>query len=75
VPLYQKSGKGAYLFESGKGRLYRIHGANEPWSIGKSMSSSFIRMMNQDIIDLYRRVPDGAKVVVLPTAGMNQPGV
>lgn len=55
-----------YLFEGGKDTLYRIHGTNEPWSIGKSMSSGCIRMMNQDIIDLYRRVPDGSKVVVLP---------
>ena len=49
--------------------LYRIHGTNEPWSIGESMSSGCIRMMNQDIIDLYRRVPKGAKVVVLPASG------
>ncbi|MFE0017741.1 L,D-transpeptidase [Mesorhizobium sp. NPDC059054] len=57
-----------YLFEGGKDTLYRIHGTNEPWSIGKSMSSGCIRMMNQDIIDLYRRVPDGSRVVVLPVA-------
>jgi len=55
-----------YLFEGGKDTLYRIHGTNEPWSIGKSMSSGCIRMMNQDIIDLYRRVPKGSKVIVLP---------
>ncbi|MDQ0391313.1 L,D-transpeptidase [Labrys monachus] len=55
-----------YLFEGGKDTLYRIHGTNEPWSIGHAMSSGCIRMMNQDVIDLYRRVPDGAKVVVLP---------
>ena len=58
-----------YLFQGGKDTLYRIHGTNEPWSIGKSMSSGCIRLMNQDIIDLYRRVPKGAKVVVLPVAG------
>ncbi|PRX01303.1 UNVERIFIED_ORG: lipoprotein-anchoring transpeptidase ErfK/SrfK [Martelella mediterranea] len=55
-----------YLFEGGKDTLYRIHGTNEPWSIGQAMSSGCIRMMNQDVMDLYRRVPDGAKVVVLP---------
>lgn len=55
-----------YLFKNGKDTLYRIHGTNEPWSIGKSMSSGCIRMMNQDIIDLYRRVRSGTKVVVLP---------
>jgi len=56
-----------YLFENGKDTLYRIHGTNEPWSIGKSMSSGCIRMMNQDVIDLYSRVPAGTKVVVLPS--------
>ncbi|MFT4115938.1 L,D-transpeptidase [Bradyrhizobium sp.] len=55
-----------YLFRNGRDTLYRIHGTNEPWSIGQAMSSGCIRMMNQDVIDLYRRVPKGAKVVVLP---------
>jgi lipoprotein-anchoring transpeptidase ErfK/SrfK len=54
-----------YLFKDGKDTLYRIHGTNEPWTIGEAVSSGCIRMMNQDVIDLYRRVPDGAKVVVL----------
>lgn len=58
-----------YLFQGSKDTLYRIHGTNEPWSIGKSMSSGCIRMMNQDVIDLYRRVPDGSRVVVLPVPG------
>lgn len=55
-----------YLFKGGKDTFYRIHGTNEPWSIGEAVSSGCIRMMNQDVIDLYGRVPDGAKVVVLP---------
>jgi lipoprotein-anchoring transpeptidase ErfK/SrfK len=55
-----------YLFQGGKDTLYRIHGTNQPDSIGKNMSSGCIRMMNQDVMDLYRRVPPGAKVVVLP---------
>ncbi len=55
-----------YLFKNGEDTLYRIHGTNEPGSIGEAVSSGCIRMMNQDIIDLYGRVPDGAKVVVLP---------
>lgn len=55
-----------YLFKNGKDTLYRIHGTNEPWSIGESVSSGCIRMMNQDVIDLYARVQGGAKVVVLP---------
>ncbi|WP_371347457.1 L,D-transpeptidase [Ancylobacter sp. IITR112] len=55
-----------YLFKDGRDTLYRIHGTNEPWSIGEAVSSGCIRMMNQDVIDLYQRIPDGTKVVVLP---------
>jgi len=54
-----------YLFQNGKDTLYRIHGTNEPLSIGKAVSSGCIRMLNADIIDLYNRVPIGTKVVVL----------
>jgi lipoprotein-anchoring transpeptidase ErfK/SrfK len=45
--------------------LYRIHGSNEPWTIGHNVSSGCIRMRNVDVIDLYNRVAVGAKVVVL----------
>ncbi|HLZ03267.1 MAG TPA: L,D-transpeptidase [Bradyrhizobium sp.] len=45
--------------------LYRIHGSNEPWTIGTNVSSGCIRMRNQDVIDLYGRVNVGTKVVVL----------
>ena len=45
--------------------LYRIHGSNEPWTIGTNVSSGCIRMRNQDVIDLYGRVPVGTKVVVI----------
>ncbi|WP_067341153.1 L,D-transpeptidase [Stappia indica] len=45
--------------------LYRIHGSNEPWTIGRAVSSGCIRMRNEDVIDLYNRVPVGAKVHVL----------
>jgi lipoprotein-anchoring transpeptidase ErfK/SrfK len=54
-----------YLFKDGKDTRYRIHGTTEPDSIGKAVSSGCIRMMNQDVIDLYGKVPLGAKVVVL----------
>ncbi|MEE7505810.1 L,D-transpeptidase [Methylobacterium mesophilicum] len=54
-----------YLFKDGKDTLYRIHGTTEPWSIGEAVSSGCIRMLNQDVIDLHRRVPTGSKVVVL----------
>jgi lipoprotein-anchoring transpeptidase ErfK/SrfK len=45
--------------------LYRIHGSNEPWTIGQNVSSGCIRMRNVDVIDLYQRVRVGTKVVVL----------
>lgn len=45
--------------------LYRIHGTNEPWSIGQDVSSGCIRMVNDDVEDLYDRVKIGAKVIVL----------
>jgi lipoprotein-anchoring transpeptidase ErfK/SrfK len=44
--------------------LYRIHGSNEPWTIGTAVSSGCIRMRNEDVIDLYSRVRVGAKVIV-----------
>jgi lipoprotein-anchoring transpeptidase ErfK/SrfK len=54
-----------YLHANGQDTLYRIHGTNEPHSIGKAMSSGCIRMLNEDVADLFERVPVGAKVIVL----------
>ena len=54
-----------YLWQGNKDTLFRIHGTNEPWTIGHSVSSGCIRMLNQDVIDLYEHAPVGAKVVVL----------
>jgi lipoprotein-anchoring transpeptidase ErfK/SrfK len=48
------------------GTEYRIHGTNDPSSIGKHVSSGCIRLKNEDVIDLYNRVQIGAKVIVLP---------
>jgi lipoprotein-anchoring transpeptidase ErfK/SrfK len=45
--------------------LYRIHGSNEPWTIGQAVSSGCIRMRNEDVIDLYDRIKVGTKVVVI----------
>src|SRR6187397_2584100 len=50
------------------GSVYRIHGTNDPSTIGGHVSSGCIRMVNEDVIDLYSRVHVGAKVVVLPGA-------
>ncbi|MEY3081631.1 MAG: hypothetical protein RJA94_1616 [Pseudomonadota bacterium] len=54
-----------YLFQNGNDTLYRIHGTTDPMSIGKNASSGCIRMVNQDVEELYRRVPIGTRVVVL----------
>jgi lipoprotein-anchoring transpeptidase ErfK/SrfK len=54
-----------YLWQNNKDTLFRIHGTTEPWTIGTNASSGCIRMINQDAVDLYNRVPIGAKVVVL----------
>jgi lipoprotein-anchoring transpeptidase ErfK/SrfK len=54
-----------YLYRDGQDTYFRIHGTNEPNSIGKAVSSGCIRLLNQDIVDLYKRVPLGAPVVVL----------
>ena len=45
--------------------IYRIHGTNQAWSIGKAVSSGCIRMRNEDVMDLYDRVPKGTKVRVI----------
>jgi lipoprotein-anchoring transpeptidase ErfK/SrfK len=47
------------------GTLYRIHGSNEPETIGHAVSSGCIRMLNEDVVDLYERVRVGTQVVVL----------
>jgi lipoprotein-anchoring transpeptidase ErfK/SrfK len=54
-----------YLFEGNKDTLYRIHGTNQPEYIGQAISSGCIRMTNEDVIDLYKRVKEGSVVVVL----------
>lgn len=54
-----------YLYKDGADTLYRIHGTNEPWSIGERVSSGCIRLFNQDILDLFNRVPTSTRVVVL----------
>jgi lipoprotein-anchoring transpeptidase ErfK/SrfK len=54
-----------YLYQGNQDTLYRLHGTNDPRSIGKAISSGCVRLLNQDVIDLYNRVPIGTKVVVL----------
>ncbi|QLF69757.1 L,D-transpeptidase [Peteryoungia desertarenae] len=53
-----------YIFQNGQDTLYRLHGSPEWNSIGKAVSSGCVRLMNQDVIDLYERVPSKAKILV-----------
>ena len=53
-----------YLYQNGRDTLYRIHGTNEPETIGRDVSSGCIRMLNMDVIDLFSRASVGAKVIV-----------
>ena len=62
-----------YLWQGNKDTLYRIHGTNEPWTIGHSASAGCIRMTNEDVADLYDRIPVGTKVIVLATATPTAP--
>jgi lipoprotein-anchoring transpeptidase ErfK/SrfK len=57
-----------YLFQGNKDTLYRIHGTVEPWTIGTNVSSGCIRMINQDVMDLFGRIPVGTRVRVLGDA-------
>ena len=62
-----------YLFADGRDTLYRIHGTNEPHTIGKAVSSGCIRMLNQDVAELFERVMPGTIVQVRPSLG--RPGL
>lgn len=61
--------RGLYLFQGNVDTLYRIHGTAEVKSIGRSVSSGCIRLLNADVIDLYSRVPIGTEVVVRQSRG------
>jgi lipoprotein-anchoring transpeptidase ErfK/SrfK len=67
LPAYMEGGPnnplGARALYIGS-TFYRIHGSNEPWTIGQAVSSGCIRMVNEDVIDLYEMVDVGTKVVV-----------
>jgi lipoprotein-anchoring transpeptidase ErfK/SrfK len=65
-PANPLGARALYLYEGNKDTLYRIHGTNQPEYIGQAISSGCIRMTNEDVIDLFGRVKQGATVVVLP---------
>jgi lipoprotein-anchoring transpeptidase ErfK/SrfK len=54
-----------YIFKNGQDTLYRIHGTPDWQSIGKAVSSGCVRMLNQDVVDLYDRVPAKSEIVVM----------
>lgn len=72
LPAYQPGGednplgaRALYLYQGGNDTMFRIHGTNQPWSIGQAMSSGCVRMLNHDVIDLYGRVKAGDRVWVI----------
>ena len=64
-PLNPLGARALYLHANGRDTLFRIHGTNQPEWIGKAISSGCIRMVNEDVIDLYNRAKVGTTVVVL----------
>jgi lipoprotein-anchoring transpeptidase ErfK/SrfK len=72
LPRYMAGGednplgaRAMYLYSGDRDTGFRIHGSNEPWTIGHAVSSGCIRMLNEDVTDLFNRVKVGAPVVVL----------
>lgn len=72
LPRYMPGGeenplgaRAMYLYAGDRDSGFRIHGSNEPWTIGEAVSSGCIRMLNEDVTDLYKRVKVGATVIVL----------
>lgn len=74
-PTNPLGARALYLTTNGRDYGYRIHGTPDWWSIGKNASSGCIRMINQDVMDLYGRVPDGARVIVLTRDGKMPTGL
>lgn len=54
-----------YIFENGRDTIYRVHGSGEAWTIGDAVSSGCVRLLHQDIIDLYDRVAQGTPILVV----------
>jgi lipoprotein-anchoring transpeptidase ErfK/SrfK len=54
-----------YLYRGGQDTMFRLHGTNQPWTIGQAVSSGCIRLTNEDIVDLYQRAPVGTTVLVI----------
>ena len=76
LPAHMKGGpnnplgaRALYLYRGGRDTIFRIHGTNQPWTIGQNMSSGCIRMMNKDVEHLYSRANIGSKVIVIGPNG------
>lgn len=54
-----------YLYRDGRDTMFRVHGTNEPWSIGRAVSNGCIRLTNDDAINLYERTPIGTQVLII----------
>jgi lipoprotein-anchoring transpeptidase ErfK/SrfK len=74
-PTNPLGARALYLTSNGVDYGYRIHGTPEWYSIGQNASSGCIRMINQDVMDLFDRVPDGTKVIVLNADGSMPTGL
>ncbi|MFZ2102814.1 MAG: L,D-transpeptidase [Oricola sp.] len=64
-PMNPLGARALYIFQNGRDTLYRIHGSPEYWSIGNAVSSGCVRLIQQDVIDLYGRVTTGAPIIVV----------
>ncbi|MGO7207860.1 L,D-transpeptidase, partial [Rhizobium ruizarguesonis] len=65
VPLNPLGAAALYLYQGGQDTLFRLHGTNAPWSIGRAVSNGCIRLTNANIVDLYSRARVGTRVVVI----------
>jgi lipoprotein-anchoring transpeptidase ErfK/SrfK len=54
-----------YIYQGGRDTIYRLHGTSDPSTIGEAVSSGCVRLINQDVIDLYQRVPVGTPILVI----------
>ena len=54
-----------YIYQDGRDTIYRLHGTSDPATIGEAVSSGCVRLINQDVIDLYQRVPKGTPILVV----------
>lgn len=64
-PTNPLGARALYIFQNGRDTLYRLHGNPDETSIGQAVSSGCVRLLQQDVIDLYSRVPDGTPIVVI----------